>query len=49
MTLKPNFSLNIRDMDKDQLQYDYCTYAPVVSSTITRLFFLLAAYYGWDI
>lgn len=36
-------------LDKDELQYDYCTYAPVISSITTRLFFAIAAYYGWDI
>ena len=36
-------------IDKNQLQYDYCTYAPVVSATLTRLLFALAAKYGWTI
>lgn len=36
-------------LDKDQLQYDYYTHAPAVSSTNTRLFFTFATYYGWDI
>lgn len=36
-------------VDKSQLQHDYCTYAPVVSSTTTRMLFALAAWNGWNI
>lgn len=36
-------------VDKNQLHHDYCTYAPVVSSTTTRMLFALAAWNGWNI
>ena len=36
-------------VDHRQMQYDYCTYAPVVMAATTRLLFALAARYGWTI
>lgn len=36
-------------VEKDDMQYDYCKYAPVVSAAITRLLFALAAAFGWKL
>ena len=35
--------------DKNALQFDYCTYAPVVTAAVTRLLFALAAANRWCI
>ncbi|EYE90211.1 uncharacterized protein EURHEDRAFT_511146 [Aspergillus ruber CBS 135680] len=34
-------------VEKDDMQYDYCKYAPVVSAATTRLLFALIAANGW--
>ena len=36
-------------VDHRQMQYDYCTYAPVVMAATTCLLFALAAWNGWTI
>ncbi|ODM17047.1 hypothetical protein SI65_05760 [Aspergillus cristatus] len=36
-------------VEKDDMQYDYCKYAPVVFAATTRLLFALAAAYGWHL
>lgn len=36
-------------IDRHQLDFDYCTYAPVVAASTTQLLFCLAAQYGWTI
>ena len=36
-------------VEKDDMQYDYCKYAPVVSAAVTRLLFALAAAFGWKL
>ena len=36
-------------VDHKQMQYDYCTYTPVVMAATTCLLFALAAQNGWTI
>ena len=36
-------------VDHRQMQYDYCTYTPVVMAATTHLLFALAAQHGWTI